>query len=91
MFVGPGLQGRKRPAWRPSQPWRELGEAAAGVSRRAPLPWPRASADFETVKWIYLRKTGETAACQLHRGLRAGRGGTWAWGGAVLVPVVVIR
>ena len=26
---------------------------------------PRASADFETVKWIYLRKTGETAAYQL--------------------------
>ena len=31
-------------------------------------------ADFETVKLIYLRKPGETAAYQLHTGLRAGRG-----------------
>ena len=46
----------------------------------------RASADFETVKWSILEKTGETAAYQLHRGPRAGRGGIWAWGGAVLVP-----
>ena len=35
----------------------------------------RASADFETVKWSILEKTGETAAYQLHRGPRAGRGG----------------
>ena len=46
----------------------------------------RASADFETVKWSILEKTGETAAYHLHRGPRAGRGCTWAWGGAVLVP-----
>ena len=31
-------------------------------------------ADFETVKLIYLRKPGETAAYQLHTGLRAVRG-----------------
>ena len=29
---------------------------------------------IETVEWTYLRKTCETAAYQLHRGLRAGRG-----------------
>ena len=55
-----------------------LAPPAAAVPTRPATAGPgcasRASADFETVKWIYLRKTGETAAYQLHRGLRAGRG-----------------
>ena len=33
--------------------------------RRPKLGLGRQLADFETVKWIYLRKTGETAAYQL--------------------------
>ena len=41
--------------------------ATAGPRPRRRAVASRASADFETVKWIYLRNIGETAAYQLHR------------------------